>query len=172
MASRSASLASLDQRRRPDDTGHMSGMSTFQEANTALLSPHGASYLRRHARPRSRRIGGRDERAAVDAALRRYLSIGGFPEAQAIAEKTLHNLLSHLEDAFMARLVSMHTASEPNARMHRTCATAAIGRCLPEREGARCGWWRVVTRAPTPCARTADPGPYAPGSRASTCDRS
>ena len=119
---------------------------------------------------------GLDQRASVDAALRRYLAVGGFPEAQAIdvrdrmpllkgyvdlmllrdvierhrvsnvealrrlqrhlmanpagpfsvskfhrdlrsqglaiAEETLHNLLAHLEDAFMVRLVSMHTASE------------------------------------------------------------
>lgn len=116
------------------------------------------------------------ERAAVDAALRRYLTVGGFPEAQeidvldrmpllkgyvdlmllrdvierhrvtnvealrrlqrhllanpagpfsvskfhrdlksqalAVAEETLHHLLGHLEDAFMVRIVSMHTASE------------------------------------------------------------
>ncbi len=119
---------------------------------------------------------GQDQRAAVEAALRNYLTIGGFPEAQgidvrdrmpllkgyvdlmllrdvierhsvsnvealrrmqrhlmanpagafsvskfhrdlrsqalAVGEETLHNLLSHLEDAFMVRLVSMHTASE------------------------------------------------------------
>lgn len=30
----------------------------------------------------------------------------------AIAEETLHNLLNHLEDVFMVRLVSTHTASE------------------------------------------------------------
>lgn len=117
-----------------------------------------------------------DERAAVDAALRRYLEVGGFPEAQAVdvrdrvpllkgyvdlmvlrdvierhhvsnvealrrlqrhlmanpagaftvskfhrdlksqalpvGVETLHHLLSYLEDAFLVRLVSMHTASE------------------------------------------------------------
>lgn len=117
-----------------------------------------------------------DERAAIDAALRTYLTVGGFPEAQGIdsrdrlpllkgyvdlmllrdvierhrvtnvealrrlqrhllanpagsfsvskfhrdlrsqglpvAEETLHLLLQHLEDAFMVRLVGMHTASE------------------------------------------------------------
>jgi uncharacterized protein len=117
-----------------------------------------------------------DERASVDAALRRYLQVGGFPEAQAIdvrdrisllkgyvdlmvlrdvierhhvsnvealrrlqrhlmanpggsfsvsrfhrdlksqglavGEETLYRMLSHLEDAFLVRLVSMHTASE------------------------------------------------------------
>ena len=117
-----------------------------------------------------------DERAAVDAALHRYLKVGGFPEAQgvevrdrmqllkgyvdlmvlrdvierhgvsnvealrrlqrhlmanpaasfsvskfyrdlrsqsvAVAEETLHGLLGHLEDAFLVRLVSMHTPSE------------------------------------------------------------
>lgn len=119
---------------------------------------------------------GPNERAAVDMALRRYLDVGGFPEAQqveprdriallkgyvdlmvlrdvidrhhvssvealrrlqrhlmanpaaafsvsrfhrdlksqalAIGEDTLHQQLSHLEDAFLVRLVSMHTASE------------------------------------------------------------
>ena len=117
-----------------------------------------------------------DERASVDAALRRYLEVGGFPEAQGIdgrdrmhllkgyvdlmvlrdvierhgvsniealrrlqrqllanpagafsvtkfhrdlksqaipvGEETLYHLLSFLEDAFLVRLVSMHTASE------------------------------------------------------------
>lgn len=117
-----------------------------------------------------------DERAGIDAALRTYLTVGGFPEAQGIdirdrlpllkgyvdlmllrdvierhrvtnvealrrlqrhllanpggpfsvskfhrdlrsqglpvAEETLHLLLQHLEDAFMVRLVGMHTASE------------------------------------------------------------
>lgn len=117
-----------------------------------------------------------DERATVDAALRRYLEVGGFPEAQgvdvrdrmpllkgyvdlmvlrdvierhsvsnvealrrlqrhlmanpagefsvskfhrdlksqalAVGEETLYHLLSHFEDAFMVRLVSMFTASE------------------------------------------------------------
>lgn len=117
-----------------------------------------------------------DERAGIDAALRSYLTVGGFPEAQGIdirdrlpllkgyvdlmllrdvierhrvtnvealrrlqrhllanpggpfsvskfhrdlrsqglpvAEETLHLLLQHLEDAFMVRLVGMHTASE------------------------------------------------------------
>lgn len=117
-----------------------------------------------------------DERATVDAALRRYLEDGGFPEAQGIdvrdrmplfkgyvdlmvlrdvierhhvtnvealrrlqrhlmanpagafsvskfhrdlksqalpvGQETLYHLLSHLEDAFLVRLVSMHTASE------------------------------------------------------------
>jgi uncharacterized protein len=116
------------------------------------------------------------ERATVDAALLRYLEVGGFPEAQGIevrdrmpllkgyvdlmvlrdvierhhvsniealrrlqrhlmanpagsfsisrfhrdlksqavsvGEETLYNLLSYLEDAFLVRLVSMHTASE------------------------------------------------------------
>jgi len=119
---------------------------------------------------------GPDERAGLDAALRTYLTVGGFPEAQGIdirdrlpllkgyvdvmllrdvierhrvtnvealrrlqrhllanpagsfsvskfhrdlrsqglsvAEETLHLLLQHLEDAFMVRLVGMHTASE------------------------------------------------------------
>jgi uncharacterized protein len=119
---------------------------------------------------------GPDERAGIDAALRTYLAVGGFPEAQGIdvrdrtpllegyvdvmllrdvierhrvtnvgalrrlqrhllanpagsfsvskfhrdlrsqglsvAEETLHLLLQHLEDAFMVRLVGMHTASE------------------------------------------------------------
>jgi len=119
---------------------------------------------------------GPDERAGIDAALRTYLTVGGFPEAQAIdvrdrlpllkgyvdvmllrdvierhhvtnvealrrlqrhllanpggpfsvskfhrdlksqglpiAEETLHRLLHHLEDAFMVRVVGMHTASE------------------------------------------------------------
>jgi len=119
---------------------------------------------------------GPDERAGIDAALRSYLTVGGFPEAQGIdirdrlpllkgyvdlmllrdvierhrvtnvealrrlqrhllanpagsfsvskfhrdlrsqglsvAEETLHLLLQHLEDAFMVRLVGMHTASE------------------------------------------------------------
>jgi predicted AAA+ superfamily ATPase len=117
-----------------------------------------------------------DDRADLDAALRRYLEIGGFPEAQviedrdripllkgyvdlmvlrdvierhhvsnvealrrlqrhlmanpggrfsvskfhrdlksqalAVGEETLHHMLSYLEDAFLVRLVSMHTASE------------------------------------------------------------
>lgn len=117
-----------------------------------------------------------DVRAGIDAALRTYLVVGGFPEAQGIdirdrlqllkgyvdlmllrdvierhrvtnvealrrlqrhllanpagsfsvskfhrdlrsqgfsvAEETLHLLLQHLEDAFMVRLVEMHTASE------------------------------------------------------------
>jgi predicted AAA+ superfamily ATPase len=117
-----------------------------------------------------------DERAAVDAALRSYLKVGGFPEAQgsdvrdrmsllkgyvdlmvlrdvierhhvsnvealrrlqrhlmanptatfsvskfhrdlksqaiAVGEETLYHLLSHIDDAFLVRLVSMHTASE------------------------------------------------------------
>lgn len=117
-----------------------------------------------------------DDRAALDAALRRYLAIGGFPEAQAVegrdrmpllkgyvdlmvlrdvverhhvsnvealrrlqrhlmanpagafsvskfhrdlksqalavGEETLHHQLAYLEDAFLVRLVSMHTASE------------------------------------------------------------
>lgn len=117
-----------------------------------------------------------DARAGIDAALRTYLVVGGFPEAQGIdirdrlqllkgyvdlmllrdvierhrvtnvealrrlqrhllanpagsfsvskfhrdlrsqgfsvAEETLHLLLQHLEDAFMVRLVEMHTASE------------------------------------------------------------
>ncbi len=117
-----------------------------------------------------------DERATVDAALRRYLEVGGFPEAQgvgvrdrvpllkgyvdlmvlrdvierhhvtnvealrrlqrhlmanpagafsvtkfhrdlkaqalAVGEETLYHLLSYLADAFLVRLVSMHTASE------------------------------------------------------------
>jgi predicted AAA+ superfamily ATPase len=116
------------------------------------------------------------ERATVEAELRRYLEVGGFPEAQgvdvrdrmpllkgyvdlmvlrdvierhhvsnvealrrlqrhlmanpggafsvskfhrdlksqalAVGEETLYRLLSHLEDAFLVRLVSMHTASE------------------------------------------------------------
>lgn len=119
---------------------------------------------------------GPDERAELDAALDRYLEVGGFPEAQgvepfdrvqllrgyvdvmvlrdvierhrvtnveavrrltrhllsnpaapfsvskfyrdlrsqrfAVAEETLHELLGHLEDAFLVRVVSMHTASE------------------------------------------------------------
>jgi uncharacterized protein len=119
---------------------------------------------------------GPDERAGIDAALRSYLTVGGFPEAQGIdirdrlpllkgyvdvmllrdvierhrvtnveslrrlqrqllanpagsfsvskfhrdlrsqglpvAEETLHLLLQHLEDAFMVRVVGMHTASE------------------------------------------------------------
>lgn len=117
-----------------------------------------------------------DERDALDAALRSYLKVGGFPEAQrvdvrdrmsllkgyvdlmvlrdvierhrvsnvealrrlqrhlmanpggafsvsrfhrdlksqalSVGEETLHHLLSHLEDAFLVRLVSMHTPSE------------------------------------------------------------
>lgn len=117
-----------------------------------------------------------NERATVDAALRRYLEVGGFPEAQgvevrdrvpllkgyvdlmvlrdvierhhvsniealrrlqrhlmanpaaafsvskfhrdlksqaiAVGEETLHHLLSYLEDAFLVRVVSMHTSSE------------------------------------------------------------
>jgi len=117
-----------------------------------------------------------DERAALDAALRNYLNVGGFPEAQgvdvrdrmsllkgyvdlmvlrdvierhrvsnvealrrlqrhlmanpggafsvsrfhrdlksqalSVGEETLHHLLSHIEDAFLVRLVSMHTPSE------------------------------------------------------------
>jgi predicted AAA+ superfamily ATPase len=117
-----------------------------------------------------------DERASVDAALRRYLEVGGFPEVQgidvrdrvhllkgyvdlmvlrdvierhgvsniealrrlqrqllanpagaftvtkfhrdlksqaiAVGEETLYHLLSFLEDAFLVRLVSMHTPSE------------------------------------------------------------
>jgi hypothetical protein len=116
------------------------------------------------------------ERAAVDAALRRYLQTGGFPEAQgvetrdriqllrgyvdlmvlrdvierhgvsniealrrlqrqllanpagplsvakvrrdyrsqglSVAEETLHNMLRYLEDAFLVRILSMHTPSE------------------------------------------------------------
>ena len=116
------------------------------------------------------------QRAGIDAALRTYLTVGGFPEAQAIdirdrlpllkgyvdlmllrdvierhrvtnvealrrlqrhllatpagpfsvskfhrdlrsqglpvAEETLHLLLHHLDDAFMVRVVGMHTASE------------------------------------------------------------
>lgn len=119
---------------------------------------------------------GPDERAGIDAALRAYLAVGGFPEAQGIdvrdrlpllkgyvdvmllrdvierhrvtnvealrrlqrhlmahpagsfavskfhrdlrsqgfsvAEETLHLLLQHLEDAFLVRVVGMHTASE------------------------------------------------------------
>ncbi|MFU8888751.1 MAG: ATP-binding protein [Trueperaceae bacterium] len=119
---------------------------------------------------------GPDERAGIEAALRSYLTVGGFPEAQAIdlrdrlpllksyvdlmllrdvierhrvtnvealrrlqrhllanpagpfsvskfhrdlksqglpvAEETLHQMLHHLEDAFMVRVVGMHTASE------------------------------------------------------------
>lgn len=119
---------------------------------------------------------GPDERAGIDAALRSYLTVGGFPESQGIdvrdrmpllkgyvdvmllrdvierhrvtnvealrrlqrhlmanpagsfavskfhrdlrsqgfsvAEETLHLLLQHLEDAFMVRVVGMHTASE------------------------------------------------------------
>lgn len=118
----------------------------------------------------------RDERAGIEAALRRYLEVGGFPEAQgtdardrthllrgyvdlmvlrdvierhhtsnvealrrlqrhllanpagkfsvskfhrdlksqglSVGEETLYHFLSHLEDAFLVRLVSMHTASE------------------------------------------------------------
>ncbi len=117
-----------------------------------------------------------DERDVLDAALRSYLKVGGFPEAQgvdvrdrmsllkgyvdlmvlrdvierhrvsnvealrrlqrhlmanpggafsvsrfhrdlksqalSVGEETLHHLLSHLEDAFLVRLVSMHTPSE------------------------------------------------------------
>jgi predicted AAA+ superfamily ATPase len=117
-----------------------------------------------------------DEKADVDAALRRYLEVGGFPEAQgvdvrdrmpllkgyvdlmvlrdvierhrvtnvealrrlqrhlmanpggpfsvskfhrdlksqalAVGEETLYHLLSHLEDAFLVRLVSIYTTSE------------------------------------------------------------
>jgi len=117
-----------------------------------------------------------DERANMDAALHRYLTVGGFPEAQgvevrdrvqllrgyvdlmvlrdvierhgvsnvealrrlqrhlmanpaapfsvskfyrdlrsqgvAVAEETLHGLLGYLEDAFLVRVVSMHTPSE------------------------------------------------------------
>lgn len=120
--------------------------------------------------------GGADARASVDAALREYLTVGGFPEAQAldardripllrgyvdvmvlrdvierhgvtnvealrrmqrhllanpggsfsvskfhrdlrsqgvaVGEDTLHDMLRHLQDAFMVRVVSMHTASE------------------------------------------------------------
>lgn len=119
---------------------------------------------------------GADDRAAVDHALRGYLSVGGFPEAQEledrdrisllrgyvdlmvlrdvierhgvsniealrrlqrhlmanpggsfsvsrfhrdlrsqgipVAEETLHHLVAHLADAFLVRVVSMHTASE------------------------------------------------------------
>jgi hypothetical protein len=119
---------------------------------------------------------GPNERASIDGALRRYLEVGGFPEAQgiedrdriplvrgyvdvmvlrdvierhgvtnvealrrlqrhllanpagsfsvskfhrdlksqaiAVGEETLHDLLGYLQDAFLVRLVAMHTASE------------------------------------------------------------
>ena len=119
---------------------------------------------------------GPDERAGIDATLRTYLTVGGFPEAQgtdtrdrmsllrgyvdlmllrdvierhnltnvealrrlqrhllanpagpfsvakfhrdlrsqgiAVAEETLHRFLHHLEDAFLVRVVGMHTTSE------------------------------------------------------------
>ena len=172
---------------------------------------------------------GTDERAAIDAALRSYLTVGGFPEAQAIdvrdrlqllkgyvdvmllrdvierhrvtnvealrrlqrqllanpggsfsvskfhrdlksqglavAEETLHVLLHHLVDAFMVRLVGMHTASE-RRRMRNPRKVYPIdpglipvfqrggrenrGRSLEtailielERRGYRVGWVRV-----------------------------
>jgi len=172
---------------------------------------------------------GPDARAAVDAALRRYLTIGGFPEAQGldaldrvpllrgyvdmmllrdvierhritnvealrrlqrhllsnpagafsvskfhrdlrsqalpVAEETLHHMLSHLEDAFMVRLVAMHTPSERqrmrNPRKVYPVDTGLIpvferggreqrGRSLEtavvvdlERRGYQLGWIRV-----------------------------
>jgi predicted AAA+ superfamily ATPase len=45
----------------------------------------------------------------------RDLSSQGF----SVAEETLHLLLQHLEDAFMVRVVGMHTASE-RQRMRNT----------------------------------------------------
>lgn len=80
------------------------------------------------------------ERAALDARLRDYLQTGGFPEAQgtefrdlstpagsftvhkfyqalksqglAVSKDILHAYLRHLQDAFLTRLVDMHSASE------------------------------------------------------------
>ncbi len=144
-----------------------------------LVHPYSFREALRHAGREPEEIWERlstDERAAIDAALRTYLTVGGFPEAQGIdirdrlpllrgyvdlmllrdvierhrvtnvealrrlqrhllanpagsfsvskfhrdlrsqgfsvAEETLHLLLQHLEDAFMVRLVGMHTASE------------------------------------------------------------
>jgi predicted AAA+ superfamily ATPase len=45
-------------------------------------------------------------------------------QALAVGEETLHHLLSHLEDAFLVRLVSMHTASE---RQHGRRQTHGVG---------------------------------------------
>ena len=175
--------------------------------------------------------GTQDERAAVDAALRGYLVVGGFPEAQganvrdrmtllkgyvdlmvlrdvierhhvtniealrrlqrhllsspagafsvgkfhrdlksqalAVGEETLHHLLSYLEDAFLVRLVSMHTTSERqrmrNPRkvypvdpglipVYQRAGRENRGRSLEtailielERRGYEVGWVRVET---------------------------
>jgi uncharacterized protein len=144
-----------------------------------LVHPFSFREALRHAGDEPERDWGAlspDGRAALEAALRRYLRVGGFPEAQgvegrdrisllkgyvdlmvlrdvierhrvgnvealrrlqrhllanpggpfsvsrfhrdlksqalAVGEETLHHMLAHLEDAFLVRLVSMHTASE------------------------------------------------------------
>lgn len=144
-----------------------------------LIHPFSFREALRHAGAEPASTWGRlrpDDCAAVDAALRSYLEVGGFPEAQGIdirdrmpllkayvdlmvlrdvierhrvsnvealrrlqrhllanpagtfsisrfhrelksqglsvGEETLYNLLGYLEDAFLVRLVSMHTASE------------------------------------------------------------
>lgn len=170
-----------------------------------------------------------NERATVDAALRRYLEVGGFPEAQgvdvrdrvpllkgyvdlmvlrdvierhrlsniealrrlqrhlmanpagafsvsrfhrdlksqalAVGEETLHHMLSYLEDAFLVRVVSMHTASERQRmrnprkaypidpgliRVYERAGRENRGRSLEtivllelERRGYEVGWVRV-----------------------------
>lgn len=82
----------------------------------------------------------------------------------AVAEETLHHMLAHLEDAFLVRLVSMHTASE-RQRMRNPRKVYPIdpgliavyergrqnrGRCFEtvvllelERRGYETGWVRV-----------------------------
>jgi len=172
-----------------------------------------------------------DDRASLDGALRRYLKVGGFPEAQevedrdripllkgyvdlmvlrdvverhrvtniealrrlqrhlmvnpgssfsvskfyrelksqsvAVGEDTLYDFLGHLEDAFLVRMVSMHTASE-RQRMRNPRKAYPIdpgliavyeragrenrGRALEtaillelERRGYQAGWVRVET---------------------------
>jgi len=169
------------------------------------------------------------DRAAVDSALRRYLEVGGFPEAQQVeyrdrmgllkgyadlmilrdvidrhrvshpealrriqrhlmanpgaafsvskfhrdlksqglhvGEETLYNLLSHVEDAFLVRLVNMHSSSERqrmrNPRkvypidpglipVYQRTGLENVGRSLEttillelERRGYEAGWVRV-----------------------------
>jgi uncharacterized protein len=92
----------------------------------ALVHPFSfREYLRYFGREPLRSVGQlpKAARSALEKDLRTYLTQGGFPESLGAAARdrfellrsyvdTLHAYLSHLEDAFLIRTVSMSSGSE------------------------------------------------------------
>ena len=71
-------------------------------------------YLRHHGRERPRRpeLPTARERSALEHALRDYLAIGGFPEAQAVDSATRHRLLADYVDVALLRdVVERHNVA-------------------------------------------------------------